>query len=289
MRALWSTYGGRGDIEPLVGLAVRLRALGAQVRVCVPPDCAERLAEVGVPLVPVGPPVRQLVHGATRPSVADVPRCAVELIAEQFEKLPAAAEGCDALVATGLFPVAASAQSVAEKLGIRSVFAAYRPISLPPPHRPPHPLPGRPLPPDVTDNRVLNDLDVQSYNALSDRADCRRRRRGQPAATVPPGGRRRAPRRRGHHDDRRPGRRASGGGTPDGPAIFLPAGWPSWASARHTTVRLRHRVPVSRAQDHSDPETRARATAVAGTIRTDGATVAAKLDAVSRERPPLSA
>lgn len=39
------------------------------------------------------------------------------------------------------------------------------------------------------------------------------------------------------------------------------------------------------------PETRARATAVAGTIRTDGATVAARLlrDAVSRERPPASA
>jgi vancomycin aglycone glucosyltransferase len=38
-------------------------------------------------------------------------------------------------------------------------------------------------------------------------------------------------------------------------------------------------------------ETRARARAVAGTIRADGATVAAKLllDAVSRERPPVSA
>jgi vancomycin aglycone glucosyltransferase len=145
---------------------VRLRELGAEVRVCAPPDWAERLAEVGVPLVPVGPPVRQLVHGATRPSVADVPRIAAELIAEQFDKLPAAAEGCDALVATGLFPVAASAQSVAERLGIRYVFAAYCPIFLPSPHRPPQPLPGRPLPPDVTDNRVLNDLDIQNYNAL---------------------------------------------------------------------------------------------------------------------------
>ena len=39
------------------------------------------------------------------------------------------------------------------------------------------------------------------------------------------------------------------------------------------------------------PETRARASAVAGTIRTDGATVAATLllDAVSRERPAASA
>ncbi len=45
MRVLLSTYGGRGDVEPLAGLAVRLRALGAEVRVCAPPDeeFAERL------------------------------------------------------------------------------------------------------------------------------------------------------------------------------------------------------------------------------------------------------
>src|SRR5215468_12411418 len=51
MRVLLSTYGGRGDVEPLVGLAVRLRALGAQVRVCAPPDeeFERRLAGVGVP------------------------------------------------------------------------------------------------------------------------------------------------------------------------------------------------------------------------------------------------
>jgi vancomycin aglycone glucosyltransferase len=36
VRVLLSTYGGRGDVEPLVGLAVRLRALGAEVRVCAP-------------------------------------------------------------------------------------------------------------------------------------------------------------------------------------------------------------------------------------------------------------
>jgi vancomycin aglycone glucosyltransferase len=166
MRVLLSTYGGRGDVEPLVGLAVRLRALGAEVRVCAPSDWAQRLAQVGVPLVPLGPPVRQLMHGGTRPSVADVPRIQAELIAEQFDQLPAAAEDCDALVATGLFPVAASAQSVAEKLGIRYVFAAYCPIYLPSPHHRPQPLPGRPLPPEVTDSRVLNDLNIQNYNAM---------------------------------------------------------------------------------------------------------------------------
>ena len=81
MRVLLSTYDSRGGVEPLVALAVRLRELGAEVQVCAPPDCAERLAEVGVPLVPVGPPVRTLMHGPTPPSVADVPRLAAELVA----------------------------------------------------------------------------------------------------------------------------------------------------------------------------------------------------------------
>jgi vancomycin aglycone glucosyltransferase len=166
MRVLLSTYGGRGDVEPLVGLAVRLRALGAEVRVCAPPDWAERLTRFDVPLVPLGPPVRDLMHGTTPPSAADVPRRIAELVAEQFAKLPAVAEDCDALVTTGLFPVAASGQSVAEKLGLRHVFAAYCPIYLPSPHHRPQPLPGRAVPPDVTDSRVLNDLDIANYNSL---------------------------------------------------------------------------------------------------------------------------
>ncbi len=41
MRVLLSTCDSRGGVEPLVGLAVRLRALGAEVRMCAPPDCAE--------------------------------------------------------------------------------------------------------------------------------------------------------------------------------------------------------------------------------------------------------
>jgi len=57
VRVLLSAYGSRGDVEPVVGLAVRLRALGAEVRVCAPPDeeFEERLAGAGVPLVPFPP------------------------------------------------------------------------------------------------------------------------------------------------------------------------------------------------------------------------------------------
>ncbi len=166
MRVLLSTYDSRGGIEPLVALAVRLQELGAEALVCAPPDCAERLAEVGVPLVPAGQPVRALVHGATPPSPDDVPRLAAELIATWFDKVAAAAEGCDALVESGVIPAAVGARSVADKLGIQSVHVSYCPIFLPSPHHRPQPLPGQPLPPDVTDNRVLWDLNAQGYNAV---------------------------------------------------------------------------------------------------------------------------
>ena len=95
MRVLLSTYGSRGDVEPMVGLAVR---------VCAPPDFAELLARVGAPLVPVGQPVRPMVHGATPPAAADLPRRAAELVAARFDTVAAVAEGCDALVATGVMP-----------------------------------------------------------------------------------------------------------------------------------------------------------------------------------------
>ena len=93
MRALLSTYGGRGDVEPLVGLAVRLRELGAEVLTCAPEDRTERLAEVGVPVVPVGPPVRPLLHGAARPTPADLPRIAAEVMAAQFDTLASGSRG----------------------------------------------------------------------------------------------------------------------------------------------------------------------------------------------------
>ena len=104
MRVLLSTYGSRGDVEPMVGLAVQLRALGAEMPVCAPPDFAELLARVGVPLMPVSQPVRPMVTGATPPSAADLPRRAAELVAAQFDTVAVAAEGCDALVATGVMP-----------------------------------------------------------------------------------------------------------------------------------------------------------------------------------------
>ncbi|MFD0901569.1 glycosyltransferase [Actinomadura sediminis] len=166
MRVLLSTYDSRGGVEPLAALAVRLRGLGAEAVVCAPPDCADRLAEAGVPLVPVGPPARRLAQGE-RPSAADVPRFARDLVAAQLDGLAAAADaGCDAMVVSGLVPAAVGARSVAEKLGAAAVHVSHCPMFLPSPHQRPAPLPGRPIPPEVTGARELDELSVRNHNAV---------------------------------------------------------------------------------------------------------------------------
>lgn len=163
MRVVLSTYGSRGAVEPMAGLAVRLREFGAQVRMCAPPDeeFAVRLAGLGVELVPAGSPVRPLMTSVTPGSAQGLARRAADLMAAQFDVVAAAAEGADALVATGPLPVTAGARSVAEKLGLRYVHASHQPVSLPSPHRRPPARRGQPLPSDATDNQALWDLDAR--------------------------------------------------------------------------------------------------------------------------------
>ncbi|MFE5481350.1 glycosyltransferase [Streptomyces sp. NPDC056527] len=168
MRVVVSTYGARGSVEPMVGLAVRLRELGAEVRVCAPPDeeFAELLAGAGVPHVPVGRPVRAMVTTVVPGSTVGLAQRAAELTAAQFGPVAAAAEGCDALVACGPLPVTAGARSVAEKAGIRYVHASHQPIILPSPHQPPPARRGRPLPPGVSDNLELWEIDARNADEM---------------------------------------------------------------------------------------------------------------------------
>jgi vancomycin aglycone glucosyltransferase len=108
MRVLLSTYGSRVDVEPMMRLGVQMGALGAEVRVCAAPDFAELLAGVGVPLVPIGRPVRLSVAKATTPSAAGLLPRAAELVVAQFDTVTAEAEECDAPVATGVMPTGGS-------------------------------------------------------------------------------------------------------------------------------------------------------------------------------------
>jgi vancomycin aglycone glucosyltransferase len=165
LRFLLTTVGSRGDVEPLVALAVALRGLGAEATVCAPPDedFAELLARVGLPLVPMGPTIRSVVAGPRPPTAQDAFRLAPELVAARFDTLGPAAEGCDALLATGLMP--AGARDVAEHAGIPYVYACFHVFGLPSRHFVPGARPGTPSP-EGADNRTLWEQDAQRVNAL---------------------------------------------------------------------------------------------------------------------------
>ncbi|POM25572.1 Zeaxanthin glucosyltransferase [Actinomadura rubteroloni] len=166
VRVLLLTYGSRGDLEPMAALAVRLRDLGVEARVCAPPDeeFADLLAADGITMVPFGQSLRAWVGGDRPPTADDAFERAAGWVADHFGPVAEAAEGCSALVATGLVP--AGARSVAEKLGIPYAYACFQPVTLPSPHHPASQRPPKPFPPDVTDNRELWRLDAENVDAL---------------------------------------------------------------------------------------------------------------------------
>jgi vancomycin aglycone glucosyltransferase len=166
MRFLLTSWGSRGDIEPLAALALRLHELGAEVRVAAPPDeeFDALLARAGVTPIPLGPSTRSIAASLKAPS-PDAPfRLAAQLVDARFETLLPAADGCDAIVATGLMP--AGARSVAERMGIRHVLACFHIFGLPSRHFAPSRRPGRQSAEDETDNRVLWREDAERVNAM---------------------------------------------------------------------------------------------------------------------------
>src|SRR5262249_16490143 len=172
MRVLLSTIGSRGDVEPLVALASQLRVLGQEVRMCVPPDFCDWIESLGISVTPIGPELRKLT--ASSPPAALAPpsperrrQLAEASVAAQFETITATAQGCDIIVGATALQIAA--RSVAERMGIPYVFAAYCPTVLPSPHHAPPPLPaipGQTSPPATADNRELWARDAERFNDL---------------------------------------------------------------------------------------------------------------------------
>ena len=169
MRFLLSTIGSRGDVQPLVALALELRGLGQEVRLCVPPDFRDWIEGLGFPVTPIGPELRRLT--AATPSASPAPlspevrRQMMEgTVATQFETITAAAQGCDLIVGATALQIAAP--SVAERMGVPYVFAAYCPAVLPSPHHPPIPLGmvGDTPAPETADNRELWARDARRWN-----------------------------------------------------------------------------------------------------------------------------
>ncbi|WP_280340079.1 glycosyltransferase [Nocardia neocaledoniensis] len=135
MRVLLSTIGSRGEAQPLLALAVRLRESGHAAVVCAPPDFADQASALGVEYVLVGPPLRGTGRAGAEPTPEQRRLLVDGTVAAQFDPLEAAATGCDVVVGGGGLAIAA--RSIAESLAVPYVYVAFAPMTLPSPHHAP--------------------------------------------------------------------------------------------------------------------------------------------------------
>jgi len=148
MRALLSAVGTRGDVQPIVALGLKVRDLGHEVRLCIPPNFVEWAGGFGFEARSVGVEMRQPRGGggSAAPLTAEQMRRLREslpdLITDQFEVVGAAAEGCDVILGANAHQYAA--RSIAELRGIPYVNALYAPVAIPSPEHAPPPTPGTP-------------------------------------------------------------------------------------------------------------------------------------------------
>ena len=132
MRILVGGFGTRGDVQPMLALALALRERGHAVTVCAPPDFDKWTGELGLTYHAVGESMQHLVeraagrHGTIGPRAAlrEIPK----LVATHYQALEPLARACDVMVASSL---TAAGASFGEKFGIRYHYVGFCPVILP--------------------------------------------------------------------------------------------------------------------------------------------------------------
>lgn len=195
-KILLSSIGSRGDIQPLLSLALELRACGQTALLCVPPNFKAWVESFGIDCLPLGPDVQK---GAARlaqtgpvkrkkPSGAQLRELARQSVRDQFRATLDAARGCDLILVAGALQTAG--RSVAEALKIPYVFAAYCPAALRSPEHPPARMRSRIRSQSLPRlaNRWLWMLDERSWNHFfRDAVNEQRAALGLPDITSVPG------------------------------------------------------------------------------------------------------
>lgn len=127
MQVVLATYGTRGDVEPMVALAAELRAAGASVRLVAPPDEEFRsvLARGGVETVGFTRSWRswEAAETTAKERVPSIDEFVGGHFDATYGDLAAAAEGADAIVATGMLHFVAG--TIAERDQIAQHFVVF--------------------------------------------------------------------------------------------------------------------------------------------------------------------
>jgi vancomycin aglycone glucosyltransferase len=171
MRVLLSSIGSRGDVQPILALALELRRLGHQGVLLVAPNFKSWVESFGVECIPIGPDVKKYStrfaqKSMPKPTKEQMRQLAQHTVRDQFKTTQEAARGCDLVVAGGALQTAA--RSVGEALKIPYLYAAYCPVTLPSPDHPPPKLRARFRPQSLPGlgNRLLWKLDERSWDGF---------------------------------------------------------------------------------------------------------------------------
>jgi UDP:flavonoid glycosyltransferase YjiC (YdhE family) len=126
MRIAVVVCGSRGDLQPMLALAVGLRAAGHDAVVCSSPDNGPWARGLGCTFETIGEPLRG------NPALGDwgmgpFNRFIRRQLNLQVRDLPRVLDGCDAVIASGLVW---GVRAVAEHLGIPYRYVAFTPAGL---------------------------------------------------------------------------------------------------------------------------------------------------------------
>jgi len=134
MKIVLTTTGTRGDVQPLLALALELKALGHECLFCTPPNFTTWLQDYAFENKPIGIDLEQSTRAASSGKLTPIPRYQLKQVMDstvryQFLILLEAARGCDLIVGGGI--VQMPTRSIAEALSIPCVFAAFCPVVYP--------------------------------------------------------------------------------------------------------------------------------------------------------------
>ncbi len=137
MKIVLATIGSRGDVQPMLALALGIKKKGHDVLLVGPPERAGWAEELGCPYRPMGRDATAFIDGNrsahTPATVVTFARYVRDEIREQFKTLPGIIKGADLVVGASLcFGLA----SIAEAMGIAYRYIAFTPQLLPSSYHP---------------------------------------------------------------------------------------------------------------------------------------------------------
>jgi vancomycin aglycone glucosyltransferase len=137
MKIVLVTYGSRGDVQPMLALALALQAEGHAVLLAAPPEKSDWAARLGCPFYPLGTDLTAFIDGMNNANsllaAFQFVRFVRHEIKIQFDLLPKIIAGADLVVGSSLVFALAT---VAESLRIEYRYVAFTPQLLPSRHHP---------------------------------------------------------------------------------------------------------------------------------------------------------